>query len=63
MSLTIDPIAFFVPIPFIGWWPIYWYGISWVLAILTIHWVAKKQSLQRQTFQTKMLKIFYFTEF
>ena len=62
MSLTIDPIAFFVPIPFIGWWPIYWYGISWVLAILTIHWVAKK-TIQRQTFQTKMLKIFYFTEF
>ena len=41
MNLIIDPVAFYVPIPFVGWWPIYWYGVSWVLAILTIHWVAK----------------------
>ena len=60
MSLTIDPIAFFVPIPFIGWWPIYWYGISWVLAILTIHWVAKKTITSTANFSTQGFEDFLF---
>lgn len=60
MSLTIDPIAFFVPIPFIGWWPIYWYGISWVLAILTIHWVAKKTIPSTANFSNQDVEDFLF---
>ena len=58
MSLTIDPVAFHIPIPFLGWWPIYWYGISWVLAILTIHWVAKEPFLQLQRKTTRKI-LFY----
>ena len=60
MSLTIDPIAFFIPIPYIGWWPIYWYGISWVLAILTIHWVAKKTIPSTANFSNQDVEDFLF---
>ena len=41
MIIEIDPVAFYMPIPFYGWWPIYWYGISWLIAILSINYAAK----------------------
>ena len=41
MTVEIDPIAFYIPLPFFGWWPIYWYGISWLVAILSINYVAR----------------------
>ena len=47
-------------IPFIGWWPIYWYGISWVLAILTIHWVAKKTIPSTANFSNQDVEDFLF---
>ena len=60
MSLTIDPVAFHIPIPFLGWWPIYWYGISWVLAILTIHWVAKRIIPSTASFSKQHIEDFLF---
>ena len=60
MSLTIDPVAFHIPIPFLGWWPIYWYGISWVLAILTIHWVAKRTIPSTASFSKQHIEDFLF---
>ena len=41
MTIEIDPIAFYIPLPFFGWWPIYWYGISWLVAILSINYFAR----------------------
>ena len=60
MSLTIDPVAFHIPIPFLGWWPIYWYGISWVVAILTIHWVAKRTIPSTASFSKQHIEDFLF---
>ena len=60
MSLTIDPVAFHIPIPFLGWWPIYWYGISWVVAILTIHWVAKRTIPSTANFSKQHIEDFLF---
>ena len=42
MNILIDPVAFYIPFPFLGWWPVHWYGISWLSGILGIHWYAKK---------------------
>lgn len=41
MTIDINPIAFHIPLPLLGWWPIYWYGISWLVAILLINYAAK----------------------
>ena len=41
MIVEIDPIAFYIPLPFFGWWPIYWYGVSWLIAILSINYIAR----------------------
>ena len=60
MNLIIDPVAFYVPIPFVGWWPIYWYGVSWVLAILTIHWVAKLTLSNKTNFSKDDVENFLF---
>ena len=34
---NIDPVAFQLPIPFLGWWPVHWYSITWIIAFLGIH--------------------------
>ena len=60
MNLIIDPVAFHIPIPFVGWWPIYWYGLSWVLAILTIHWVAKLTLSNKANFSRDDIESFLF---
>ena len=44
MIINIDPVAFYIPIPIVGWWPVYWYGISWLVAILGVNFAAKKIS-------------------
>ena len=41
MIVEVNPVAFYLPIPFYGWWPIYWYGISWLVAILSINYFSK----------------------
>ena len=60
MNLIIDPVAFHIPIPLVGWWPIYWYGLSWVLAILTIHWVAKLTLSNKANFSKDDIESFLF---
>ena len=42
MIINIDPVAFYIPVPVIGWWPVYWYGISWLVAILGVNFAAKR---------------------
>ena len=42
MIINIDPVAFYIPIPVVGWWPVYWYGISWLVAILGVNFAAKR---------------------
>ena len=41
MIVEVNPVAFYLPIPLYGWWPIYWYGISWLVAILSINYFSK----------------------
>ena len=42
MIINIDPVAFYIPVPVVGWWPVYWYGISWLVAILGVNFAAKR---------------------
>ena len=42
MIINIDPVAFYFPAPVVGWWPVYWYGISWLVAILGVNFAAKR---------------------
>ena len=42
MIINIDPVALYIPLPLIGWWPIHWYGITWLMAIFGILWYSKK---------------------
>ena len=60
MIIDINPVAFYLPIPFVGWWPIYWYGISWVIAILSIHWFAKRNIATNANFTEEHVEDFLF---
>lgn len=60
MIIDINPVAFYLPIPFVGWWPVYWYGISWVIAILSIHWFAKRNIATNANFTEAHVEDFLF---
>ena len=60
MTVEIDPIAFYIPLPFFGWWPIYWYGISWLVAILSINYVARLNAPKNGTINKKLIDDFIF---
>ena len=60
MIVEIDPIAFYIPLPFFGWWPIYWYGISWLVAILSINYVARRNAPKNGTINKKLIDDFIF---
>ena len=60
MIIDINPVAFYLPIPFVGWWPVYWYGISWVIAILSIHWFAKRNIATTANFTKEHVEDFLF---
>ncbi len=34
----IDPAAFYIPIPFVGWWPVRWYALSYIAGLLLAWW-------------------------
>ncbi len=60
MTVEIDPIAFYIPLPFFGWWPIYWYGISWLAAILSINYIARLNAPANGTINKKLIDDFIF---
>ncbi len=60
MTVEIDPIAFYIPLPFFGWWPIYWYGISWLVAILSINYMARLNAPISGTINKKLIDDFIF---
>ena len=60
MIVNIDPVAFYLPIPFIGSWPIYWYGISWLIAILAINYSAKLYANSNGEINKKVIDDFIF---
>ena len=60
MIVEIDPIAFYIPLPFFGWWPIYWYGISWLVAILSINYIASLMPLLNGVINKKLIDDFIF---
>ena len=60
MTVEIDPIAFYIPLPFFGWWPIYWYGISWLVAILSINYIARLNAPNNGTINKKLIDDFIF---
>ena len=60
MIVEINPIAFYVPLPFFGWWPIYWYGISWLVAILSINYLAKLNAPVGGVINKKLIDDFIF---
>tara|TARA_B100000900_G_scaffold415573_1_gene446025 strand:- start:1291 stop:2094 length:804 start_codon:yes stop_codon:yes gene_type:complete len=60
MIIEINPIAFYIPIPFFGWWPIYWYGISWLVAILSINYFAKLGAPSNGIINKKIIDDFIF---
>ena len=60
MNIAINPIAFYIPFPFLGWWPVYWYGISWLIGILGIHWYAKKIVSDNSPFSKDDIEDFLF---
>ena len=60
MIVNIDPVAFYLPIPFIGSWPIYWYGISWLIAILVINYSAKLYANSNGEINKKVIDDFIF---
>ena len=60
MTIEIDPIAFYIPLPFFGWWPIYWYGISWLVAILSINYMARLHAPSNGTIDKKLVDDFIF---
>ena len=55
MIIDINPVAFHIPIPLVGWWPIYWYGISWLVAILSINYLARYGASQAELLIKKLL--------
>ena len=60
MIVEIDPIAFYIPLPFFGWWPIYWYGISWLVAILSINYIARLNAPAEGVINKKLIDDFIF---
>jgi len=60
MIVEIDPIAFYLPLPLIGWWPVYWYGISWLIAILSINYLAKFNAPTNGVINKKLIDDFIF---
>jgi phosphatidylglycerol---prolipoprotein diacylglyceryl transferase len=34
----IDPAAFYIPVPFIGWWPVRWYALAYIAGLLGAWW-------------------------
>ncbi len=60
MIVEIDPIAFYIPLPFFGWWPIYWYGISWLVAILSINYIARLNAPAEGVINKKIIDDFIF---
>ena len=63
MIINIDPVALYIPLPLIGWWPIHWYGITWLLAIFGILWYSKKNVTKKTPFDKNDLDDFLFMEF
>ena len=63
MIVNIDPVAFYIPIPLIGWWPIHWYGITWLLAIFGILWYSKKIVTKKEKASFKELPSILFEIF
>ena len=59
MIIDINPIAFYIPIPLIGWWPVYWYGISWLIAILAINYAAKVYAPNSEVINKKIIGSIY----
>ena len=51
MIINIDPVALYIPLPLIGWWPIHWYGITWLMAIFGILWYSKKIVTKKNAFR------------
>ena len=60
MIIDINPVAFYIPIPLIGWWPVYWYGISWLIAILAINYAAKVYAPNSGLINKKIIDDFIF---
>ena len=60
MIIDINPVAFHIPIPLVGWWPIYWYGISWLVAILSINYLARYGASSNGTINEKVIDDFIF---
>tara|TARA_B100001248_G_C27303354_1_gene418242 strand:- start:208 stop:1011 length:804 start_codon:yes stop_codon:yes gene_type:complete len=60
MTIDINPIAFHIPLPLLGWWPIYWYGISWLVAILLINYAAKYYAPATGDINKKLIDDFIF---
>ena len=60
MIIDINPVAFHIPIPLVGWWPIYWYGISWLVAILSINYLARYGASSNGTINKKVIDDFIF---
>ena len=60
MIIDINPVAFHIPIPLVGWWPIYWYGISWLIAILSINYLAKYGASSDGIINKKVIDDFIF---
>ena len=42
MIINIDPVALYIPLPLIGWWPIHWYGITGLWQYLAFFGTQKK---------------------
>ena len=60
MTIDINPIAFHIPLPLLGWWPIYLYGISWLVAILLINYAAKYYAPASGDINKKLIDDFIF---
>ena len=60
MIINIDPVAFYLPLPFLGWWPVHWYGITWLLAIFSILWYSKKIVSKKTAFKKNDVEDFLF---
>jgi len=60
MTINIDPVAFYLPLPFLGWWPVHWYGITWLLAIFGILWYSKKIVSKKTAFKKNDVEDFLF---
>ena len=56
MIIYIDPVALYIHLPLIGWWPIHWYGITWLMAIFGILWYSKKIVTKKTPFDKNDLK-------